>query len=159
MISLQSIARRQFLTPGTVSTSATSASLTLDRRGFNYGLISVVHGAATAATSAAKWSVLKLQEATASTGAWTDISGAVGTTNTTAAAGEFVLPSHADTANSQVIQFRIDLRNRLPFIRALVQAPAAQATVAGEALLGSFETVPTTASNTVSIGAGTVVTV
>lgn len=159
MINLQSIAQYQLLNPGTISTSATSASNIIDRRSYNYANLVVAHQPATATNSSAQWASLKLQhsDSTAAT-SFVDVTGFTGTTNTTAAAGQFVLPVHNDTANTSRITFRIDLRPLRRYLRTVQQAGASHNTVCGEAVLGVAEIAPTSAANNSNLGSGTVVT-
>lgn len=93
--------KQQILLNATVSTSATNSSM-VDRLGFDYAMINIAMPPATATNSSAKWAVLKLQESdTTNVSDATNISGLIGTTNSTAAVGtasEFVIPANNSTA-------------------------------------------------------------
>lgn len=137
-----------------VSTSATSAE-TVDTIGFDYAVVDVIMEAATGSTSSAKWTALKLQDATTTdaTNA-TDISGAVGTTNATATATQFVLPVNNDTSNGFVVRFCVDLRDKERFLRVERQAPASHPVSVAVCTLSRGEVSPT---NAATMGAGSVV--
>ena len=77
-----------------VSTSAITAAI--DTLGASYVQIQVLGTQATAAGTN-KLDALAVASGTSSTGPWTNISGLVGTTNSTAASGEFVIPGHSVT--------------------------------------------------------------
>ena len=137
-----------------VSTAATSAE-TVDCVGFDYAVVDVVMEAATNTESSAKWTALKLQHATTTdaTNA-TDISGAVGTTNATATATQFVLPVFNDPNNGGVVRFCVDLRDKERFLRVERHAPASHPVGVAVCTLSRGEKSPT---NAATMGAGSVV--
>jgi len=151
MIPIQNVARRQLINPGTIFTSATSVSNVIDRRGFFYALASVSHQPATATNSSAQWTSFKWQESDNSTANFTDITSLTG--GTSAAGSGFLLPTHNDTANVQVIQFRIDLRGRKRYLRTIQQAGASHNLVSGEVILDDSETSPSATGLVTNSGA------
>ncbi len=129
-----------------VSTAATSAT-TVDCIGFDYAVVDVLTEAATATNSSNKWLALKLQHATTTdaTNA-TDISGAVGTTNSTAAATEFVLQVENDASNAAVVRFCVDLRDKERFLRVEKMAGASHVVTVNVCTLSRGEITPTNAA-------------
>lgn len=84
---------------GTVSTSAT-ASASFDGSSWSYIMVEVDIIKPTAASSAVTLTALAVEEADDST--YAAISGLTGTTNTTAASGEFVIPPTTTNANNTI---------------------------------------------------------
>src|SRR2546423_7888495 len=85
---------------GTIASAATTSAM-VDRLGFNYANINAIFTVATATNSSAKWGVLKIGESdTTAVSDAVNISGFIGTTNSTAATGtaaEFVIPVQNNT--------------------------------------------------------------
>ncbi len=107
--------------------------------------------AATATNSSSKWTALKLQQSTTTdaTNA-TDISGAVGTTNATTAAGEFVLGVHNDDAGTGVVRFHVNLANKERYLRVEKHAHASHSTTMN---VCTFYNTPLTQANAGDQGA------
>jgi hypothetical protein len=144
------------LVNGTIATDATSSAL-VDRLGYDYGIINVTMRPATATNSSAKWTVLKLQHSdTTTVGDAVNISGFIGTTNSTAAttvsAAEFVIPANNTTTagggtsagGGQTISLCKDLRGLKRYLFLNIQANASHQTANVSALLYKGEDMPVT---------------
>lgn len=120
MQNLQEIKRVSLLAAGTTcATNAdTTASFTITDAA--ECRVTVIVNPASATNADAKLLVLKLSEADGTT--YTDISGFVGTTNTTAAATEFVIPVHNATAANQTFGFYLPSDGRQKTIKLSVRA-------------------------------------
>jgi hypothetical protein len=143
----------------TIATNATTSAM-VDRLGFDYGVIDIVMPPATATNSSAKWTVLKLQESdTTAVSDATNISGFIGTTNSTAAttatAAEFVIPANntttagggtAASGGGQITQLDIDLRGRKRYLFLIAQANASHQTAVATAKLYRGEKIPVSVS-------------
>jgi hypothetical protein len=141
---------------GTIATDATASAM-VDRLGFDYAVVNVTMRPATATNSSAKWTVLKLQHSdTTAVSDATNISGFIGTTNSTAAttvsAAEFVIPANnvtvahggtAATGGGQTITLAKDLRGLKRYLFLNVQANASHQTATVSALLFKGEDFPT----------------
>jgi len=141
----------------TVATNATNSSM-VDRLGFDYALINIVMPPATATNSSAKWTVLKLQESdTTAVSDATNISGLIGTTNSTAATGtaaEFVIPANNTTTagggtastggGGQLIQLHDTRPTHKRYLFLISQAPASHQTAFAMATLFRAEQLPIT---------------
>ncbi len=115
------------LVAATAATSAT-ASAQASVVGFHYAQITAVLPKASATNVSAIWGVLKVQGGNAASGAWTDIIG--GTTNTTAAATEFVMAVHNDTSVPQATRIYVDLiKNPWSNLNVVYQSAASNSTV------------------------------
>jgi hypothetical protein len=101
--------------PGTAATNATaSASIDLNNLG-NPGqlILRVKTQAGTASNQSNKWTVLAFGASDTNTFSTSNtISGLVGTTNTTAAAGQFVLPANQSSTQGQDIVITVDKPGR-----------------------------------------------
>ena len=136
-----------FQGPATIATNATSAT-TIDTLGFDYVVIDVIHNPATNTSSSAKWTALKLMHGTTTDATnHTNISGAVGTTNSTASSSQFVLPEHNNTTNGGVVRFFVNLGDKERILRIEKHAAASHATTCNIALLGRANDVPDSASD------------
>lgn len=115
------------LGPVTAATNADSTNY-FDALGFDYAVVDVAVPPATATNSSAKLQVLAFTEGdtTSSFAAWTGTF--TGTTNSTAAATEFVLPVHNNTSIGGIHRFYIDLRARKRYIK-IADRPAASHTI------------------------------
>ncbi len=144
---------------GTVATDATSSAV-VDRLGFDYAKINVVMRPATATNSSAKWTVLKVLHGNTTTfSEAANVSGLIGTTNTTAAttvsAAEFVIPANnsttlgqttAQNGGGQQISINKDLRGLGRYLFVQLQANASHATAFCNAQLFKGEDMPVTAT-------------
>ena len=110
----------------------------------NYLQAIVNHNAATATNSSAKFTILAIQESSDGTNNWTDISGFVGTTNSTATSSQFVLPAHNDTSNAQSILFGLDLRGHQRYIGVYLQPSASYNTLNATVMLYRVDQSPDT---------------
>jgi hypothetical protein len=154
---------------GTIATDATASAM-VDRLGYDYAIVNVTMRPATATNSSAKWTVLKLQHSDTTTASEaTNISGFIGTTNSTAAttvsAAEFVIPAnntttaHGTTAaagGGQVISLCKDLRGCKRYLFVNIQANASHQTANVSALLFKGEDMPvsTTDRNVAAVVVG-----
>jgi len=127
---------------GTVSTSAT-ASASFDASGWSYGMIEVLVIKPTAASAAVTLTALSVEEADSST--YAAISGLTGTTNTTAASGEFVIPPTV-TTDTNVIRLGFNNVGRKKNIRVKYQGVTGGATIAVVARLFNGEEAPVSAA-------------
>lgn len=127
------------------ATNATNADATnyFDRKGFNYAVVEVAVPAATATNSSAKLQSLSLSEGD-TTSSFANIDGFVGTTNSTAAATEFVLPVYNLTSVGAVARFYLDLRKRKRYIKVLARPAASHTTLFMRVSLSRAETIPDT---------------
>jgi hypothetical protein len=154
---------------GTIATDATSSGM-VDTLGYNYAIVNVTMRPATATNSSAKWTVLKLQHSDTTTASEaTNISGFIGTTNSTAAttvsAAEFVIPANnvtvasggtAATGGGQTISFCKDLRGGKRYLFVNLQANASHQTANVSAILYKGEKLPvsTTERNVAAVVVG-----
>src|SRR3954462_9107804 len=113
---------------------------------------------ATATNSSAKWTVLKLMESdTTAVSDAANISGFIGTTNTTAvttvSAAEFVIPANnvttvggttAQNGGGQITTLNIDLKGRKRYLFVNIQANASHQTAFVSATLFEGEKMPVT---------------
>ncbi len=128
-----------------VATNATSA-LNYDTLGFDYAVVNVVHEAATATNSSAKWTALRLMHGTTTDATnYTAITGATGTTNATTAAGEFILPVANDAVLGAVVSFYVQLADKERFLRVEKHATASHAFTTNHVMLFQADNVPSTA--------------
>lgn len=119
---------------GTASTAAT-ASLTIDRLGFEYANIIVTTGVASATDSADKWVSMVLKEGdTNAVSSASNIAAFVGSTASSVTSG-FVLPTHNDTATGSCISLAVDCRARKRYLFLVTQPDANQGTFAATAIL------------------------
>lgn len=147
------------LSQQTIATDATTSAM-IDRLGFDYAEIEVKMRPATATNSSAKWTVLKLMEAdTTSVSNAANISGLIGTTNSTAAGGtaaEFVIPAAnstvvaggtAQNGGGQTILLRLGLTGRKRYLFPIIQANASHQTATVIARLYRGSTFPTSTTD------------
>lgn len=127
---------------GTVSTSAT-ASASWAASGFDYQEVTVQIIKPTAATAAVTLTALAIEEADGTS--YAAISGLTGTTNTTAASGEFVIPPTV-TTDTNVLVFGINMGGRKKNLRVKYQGVTGGATICVQARGSKAEIVPTTAA-------------
>ncbi len=130
---------------GVIATDATSAT-TVDRIGFDYARVDVIHNVASATNASAKWTALKLMHGTTTDATnHTNIDGAVGTTNATATTAQFVLGVHNDTAVGGVTSFFVNLINKEQFLRVEKHAAASYHSTANVITLFRAHDMPDTA--------------
>lgn len=147
MIAAQNVKDAVMFSTATIATNATTASTEVDTLGFSYLTVRAFLPKASATDSSAKWTVLKLQEGD-TTSSYSDVTGFTGTTNTTAAAGEFVLPVHNNTSVSQCVRMHIKLGgSRKRYLRLVAQAPASHGTVGAFGSLSAPDTFAVSATN------------
>lgn len=127
---------------GTVSTSAT-ASASFDASGWSYVSIEVGVIKPTAATAAVTLTALAIEEADGTS--YAAVSGLTGTTNTTAASGEFVIPPTV-TTDTNVIRLGINNVGRKKNFRVKYQGVTGGATLSVTARLHNGEEAPVSAS-------------
>jgi hypothetical protein len=137
-----------FEVPANVATNATSAA-TIDTisegKSFDFAHLIYVNVAGTNTSSTTKFSTFTVSHGTTTDASnHTTISGLQGTTNTTAAATEFVLPNPNSATLGSVTQCWVDLRGKERILRIVKQAPASHSTVAGIALLSRTADTPDT---------------
>lgn len=131
----------------TVSTAATSSDY-FDTAGYDHAIVEVIHKAATATNSSAKWISLQLMEGhVTNVSSQTAISGMVGTTNTAATAGSFVLGVHNDTANCGVVQFSRCLTGKPQYLTVMKTAAASHHTTCVSCSLYRGEVAADSAAN------------
>ncbi len=128
--------------PNTTATNGTASNY-FDRKGYNYAVVEVAGPPATATNSSAKMTALALTEGdtTSSFAAWGTFTG---TTNSTAAATEFVIPVHNSTSVGNVHRFYIDLRGRKRYIKVAATPAASHTTTFGKVALSRANTAPDT---------------
>ena len=102
MIDAQANKVQIVVAPSTGLGTATSTAVAIDASDAGYLFIQVLGTRATAAGTN-KLDALAIASGPAATGPWTNVSGLVGTTNTTAASGEFVIPAHSVTNVDPII--------------------------------------------------------
>jgi hypothetical protein len=143
----------------TIATDATTSAI-VDRLGFDYVNIDVTMRPATATNSSAKWTVLKVGHAdTTNVSDAVNISGLIGTTNSTAAttvsAAEFVIPANnsttvggttAQNGGGQLVSLSADLRGKGRYLFLTIQANASHQTAHAVATLFKGEKMPRTAT-------------
>lgn len=128
--------------PVTVSTSAATTA-SIDTRGFAYAVFDVAMAPATATNSSAKFAVLTLTEGD-TTSSYAAATGFTGTTNSTAATGEFVLPVQNNTSVAAVHRLYVDLKSRKRYLKLSVTAPASHTTIYAQCRLSRAATAPDT---------------
>lgn len=132
--------------PGTIASSATSAS-TIDTLGYDYAVVDVMLNPATGATSSAKLDTLQLEHgSTTDPTNHTAINGAIGTTNATASATQFVLPVHNDTSFASIVRFFVNLADKQRILRIEKTGCASHSTTVDIAHLSNADEVPDTAT-------------
>lgn len=104
---------------GTAATNATASSAVIDRQAAEFVSIDYMQSTLSASTLTTKPLALKLQEATAATGAWTDIEGFVGVTTSTAAATNFVIPASSSSTTPYRVRLNVDARGKSRYIRVV----------------------------------------
>ena len=141
---LQAVKTVSFLAPGTVASNAT-ATQRVDTLGYKRARVTILLPAATATDSTNKLSALALNAGNSTTYASTnDITGYVGTTNTTATSGTFVIPNYTNTSNGgrYVLDVAIPPNGRYLFLR--YQAAASHSTIAAICQLYNGDQAPDT---------------
>jgi hypothetical protein len=128
--------------PVTIATNAATTAV-VDVRGFGYAVFDIALPPATATNSSAKFGVLTLTEGD-TTSSYAAATGFTGTTNSTAAAGEFVLPVQNNTSVAAVHRLYVDLKNRKRYLKLSVQAPASHTTIYAQCRLSRAATAPDT---------------
>lgn len=126
--------------PGTTATNATASNY-FDTKGFGYATVDIAVPAATATNSSAKLIACALTEGD-TTSSFAAFGVFTGTTNSTAAATEFVLPVHNDTSVGAVHRFYIDLRGRKRYIKVAATPGASHTTIFSKANLSRAATGP-----------------
>jgi hypothetical protein len=132
MIYDQNTKKKVLIAPASVGTTAVTGMV--DTRGHSY--LTVDYIGATAAAGALP-AALKLGESD-STQNFTDITGAVGGTD---AAGGFTIPA-IDTANPQIVSFKVDLRGRKRYVQLSVTGTATARLTSAIATLSRSEQLP-----------------
>jgi len=130
------------LGPVTAATNADSTNY-FDTLGYDYAVIDVAVPAATATNSSAKLQVLSLTEGD-TTSSFAAFGTFTGTTNTTAAATEFVIPVWNNTSLGGVHRFYIDLRARKRYIKIADRPAASHTIIYSTVSLSRAETAPDT---------------
>jgi hypothetical protein len=133
------------LAPGTAATNATATVAVVDTKGWDYAKVKVQMAAATATNSSAKFITLELQEGD-TTSSFSAITGATGTTNSTASSSQFVLPVNNNTSVGQAISFYVDLKARKRYLNLSITPPASHTTLAATCDLSKGETLPDSAT-------------
>jgi hypothetical protein len=126
--------------PGTTATNAVASNY-FDRKNYNYATVEVAVPPATATNSSAKLIALALTEGD-TTSSFAAFGAFTGTTNSTAAATEFVLPVHNNTSVGAIHKFYINLRDRKRYIKVAATPGASHTTIFGKATLSRAETAP-----------------
>lgn len=134
--------------PGTFATNATAVGANVDTAGYEWAHVIVSHPASSATNSSVKFAVLTLTHAdVTNTSSQAAITGFTGTTNSTAAAGEFVLPAYNDTSVGANIVFSVDLRNKYRYMNVNVQPHATQNNYGVNFILSNSAVSPTTTTD------------
>jgi hypothetical protein len=128
--------------PATVATNATGSNY-VDTLGFNYAVIEVMGPPATATNSSAKMIALAVSEGD-TTSSFAAFGAFTGTTNSTAAATEFVIPVHNNTSVGNVIRFYIDLHGRKRYLKVAFTPAASHTTICSKAVLSRAAIMPDT---------------
>jgi hypothetical protein len=95
------------LAPSSAATNATASSDAIDTLGWKHLKINFVGAKISATNASTLITSVKVQHATSSTGAWVDVTGFAGTTNTTAASSEFVLPTSTATTSAYNLEWNL----------------------------------------------------
>lgn len=104
-------------TIGTAATNATASSSAVDRQNAAYVIFDYLQPAQSASTLTTKPLVLRVEHATAQTGAWSSVSGLVGVTDSTAAASNFVIPSTVSSTVPYRVRLNVDCRGLSRYVR------------------------------------------
>lgn len=142
MIHAQNSKEVVLLSPATNATNADATNY-FDRKGFNYAEVEVAVPPATATNSSAKLQVLALSEGD-TTSSFSAISGFTGTTNSTAATGEFVIPVWNNTSVGTIHKLMVDCRARKRYIKLSARPAASHTTLYAKVRLSRAETMPDT---------------
>lgn len=95
------------LAPSSAVTNADSSSDVIDTLGWKSLKINFAGAKVSATNSSTLITSIKIQHSTSSSSGWTDLSGAAGTTNTTAASSEFVLPTSTATTSAYSLEWNL----------------------------------------------------
>lgn len=132
---------------GTVPTAAigstATATLEIDRLGYDHVSIAVMRAANSATTFA---SVLKVEESADSGSGFSDVTALVG-----GGAGGFSIPAVSDTNSTATVKLDVDCKARKRYLKVSI-TPGATATLAISARLSRGEDSPTSASEAGVIG-------
>lgn len=95
------------LAPGSAATNATASSDAIDTLGWKHLKVNFVGLKVSATNASTLITSIKLQASTASASGWVDVSGTPGTTNTTAASTEFLLPTSTATTSAYNLEWNL----------------------------------------------------
>ena len=129
MIHAQNIKSGWLWNATTIATDSTT-SAQFDGLGYHYATIDFAMGAASNTSAIQKMTSLVVAEADDTTTSYTNVSGLIGTTNTTAVstgtAQEFTLVANVTTATAtnNFTRVHIDLRKRKRYITCVAQTPS-----------------------------------
>ena len=96
------------LIPSSAATNATASSDAIDTLGWHSYKINFIGAKVSATNASSLINAIKLQHSTASASGWVDITGSAGTTNTTAASTEFLLPTSTATTSPYNLEWNIN---------------------------------------------------
>lgn len=92
-------------------------------RGMSHCTVDVGHQASLATNSSNKWTSLVIQHgSTTDVSNFTALSNGTGTTNATATAAQFVLPTHNDTSVGGLVRFHVNLGDKERYLRLVKEA-------------------------------------
>lgn len=96
------------LVPSSAATNATASSDAIDTLGWHSYKINFIGQKVSATNASTLITSIKLQHSTSSTTGWADVVGSSGTTNTTAASTEFLLPTSTATTSAYNLEWNIN---------------------------------------------------
>lgn len=137
---------------GSVATDATN-SAQVDCLGFHYATFNIIMQAATNTSGIQKLTSLAIAEGDGADTSYTNVSGLIGTTNTTAVstgtAQEFILTANVTTvtATNNKTRLHVDLRKRKRYLTVVSQTPSSNARLFAEVELTREDAVSTNAAS------------
>lgn len=136
------------LIPSSAATNATASSDAIDTLGYHSYKINFIGAKVSATNASTLITSIKLQHSTASASGWADISGSTGTTNTTAASTEFLLPTSTATTSPYNLEWNLNgvAQSLNRYIRVLYQPATNNNTNAVVAYLARGDQGPNSAS-------------
>lgn len=136
------------LAPSSAATNATASSDAIDTIGWKNLKINFLGAKVSAANASSLITSVKIQHSTASASGWTDLSGFAGTTNTTAASSEFLLPTSTATTSAYNLEWNLSgvMGTIGRYVRVLFQPATGNNTVAVFASLSRGDQDPSSAA-------------
>jgi hypothetical protein len=96
------------LLPSSAATNADSSSDAIDTLGWHSYKINFIGAKVSATNASSLITSIKLQHSTSASSGWVDIAGSTGTTNTTAASTEFLLPTSTATTSPYNLEWNLN---------------------------------------------------